>query len=247
MHTPQWNPEHYQARHSYVWQYGEVLIDLLAPQPHESILDLGCGTGQLTARIAATGAAVTGIDRSPEMIAEAKHNFPDISFLVADATAFELDKPNDAVFSNAVLHWVKDAGAAAACIFRALKPGGRFVAELGGHGNTRAVLEAVREVAGPIELPWYYPSVGEYTAVLERQGFEVRLATLFDRPTRAEGEDGLQDWLVMFGGALFAGMTEDRQREARSAVADRLRPRMYRDGGWTIDYRRLRVVAIKLA
>jgi len=238
--TNQWDAEHYQARHSYVWQYGEGLIDLLAPQPHEKILDLGCGTGQLTARIAASGASVLGIDRSPEMIAQAKQNFPDIPFRVADATTFELDQPVDAVFSNAVLHWVKDADAAAARVFAALKPSGRFVVELGGHGNTRTLLAAIREVAGAVELPWYYPSVAEYAGVLEREGFEVRFATLFDRPTRAEGEDGLEDWLAMFAGS-FLGST------ARREVVERLRHSMYFEGGWTIDYRRLRVVAVRPA
>jgi hypothetical protein len=93
--------------------------------------------------------------------------------------------------------------------------------------------------------PWFYPSVGEYSALLERQGFEVRFATLFDRPTTVEGENGLDDWLVMFGGKLFAGISEDRQREIRREVADRLRPVMYRDGNWIVDYRRLRVAAVR--
>src|SRR4051812_6913776 len=125
------DPRHYQARHSYVWKYGEELIGLLAPQRGEQILDLGCGTGQLTALL---GSSVIGIDHSAGMIAEARRNFPNIRFEVADATNFTVDQPVDAVFSNAVLHWVRDPSAAAACIFRALKPGGRFVAEFGGKG-----------------------------------------------------------------------------------------------------------------
>lgn len=253
-----WDAQGYQARHSYVFKHGEGLVELLDPKPGERILDLGCGSGQLTAKIAEAGAQVIGLDLSPDMIAQARANYPHIElaigtairrgkieFRIGDATSFELSEPVDAVFSNAVLHWVKDAARAIACVYRALKPGGRFVMEMGGKGNTRTLLATVREVAGQLASPWFYPSVGEYSALLERQGFEVRFATLFDRPTTVEGENGLDDWLVMFGGKLFAGISEERQREIRRAVADRLRPAMYRDGNWIVDYRRLRVVAVR--
>jgi trans-aconitate methyltransferase len=240
-----WDAQSYQTRHSYVFKHGEGLVELLDPKAGERILDLGCGSGQLTAKIAEAGAHVIGIDLSPDMIAQARVNYPHIEFNVGDATTFELSEPADAVFSNAVLHWVKDAEAAIACVGRALKPGGRFVMEMGGKGNTRTLLAAVKEVAGELTNPWFYPSVGEYSALLERQGFEVRFATLFDRPTTVEGENGLDDWLSMFGGKLFAGISEDRQREIRREVSDRLRPVMYRDGNWIVDYRRLRAVAVR--
>jgi len=261
-----------------VFKHGEGLVELLDPKPGERILDLGCGSGQLTAKIAEAGARVIGIDLSPDMIAQARANYPEdrtairqgkVEFAIGDATSFELAEPVDAVFSNAVLHWVKDAAAAIACVWRALKPGGRFVMEMGGRGNTRTLLAAVSEVVashrlkpvppeiashrlkpvppaeGVLQSPWFYPSVGEYSALLERQGFEVRFATLFDRPTTVEGENGLDDWLSMFGGKLFAGISEERQREIRREVSDRLRPVMYRDGNWIVDYRRLRVVAVR--
>jgi trans-aconitate methyltransferase len=231
-----WDAERYQARHSYVFAYGEELIERLQPRAGEKILDLGCGSGQLTAKIAQT-AKVIGMDRSPEMIAEARRNFPNIEFQVGDATNFVLDSQMDAVFSNAVLHWVKDADGAARSIARALRNGGRLVVELGGKGNIQTVIDGVREVAGPVETPWYYPSIGEYASVLERHGFEIAFTTLFDRPTRVEGEDGLEDWLAMFAGAMVP--TAEMRRE----VAERLRPKIFRDGGWTIDYRRLRVIA----
>jgi trans-aconitate methyltransferase len=240
-----WDAQSYQTRHSYVFKHGEGLVELLDPKPGERILDLGCGSGQLTAKIAEAGARVIGIDLSPDMIAQARANYPEVEFAIGDATSFELAEPVDAVFSNAVLHWVKEAAGAIACVRRALKPGGRFVLEMGGKGNTRTLLAAVQEVAGELASPWFYPSVGEYSALLERQGFEVRFATLFDRPTTVEGENGLEDWLSMFGGKLFAGISEDRQREIRKAVSDRLRPVMYRDGNWIVDYRRLRAVVVR--
>jgi len=241
-----WDAQRYQTAHSYVFRHGEGLVEMLAPQPGERIVDLGCGSGQLTARIAETGAQVIGLDRSPEMIAQAQANFPALDFRVADAAAFTVDPPVEAVFSNAALHWVKDARAAIACVWQALKPGGRFVLEMGGHGNTGRLLDVVREVAGPVESPWYFPTVGEYAALLEAQGFEIRFATLFDRPTEVDGENGLEDWLVMFGGALFAGFSEPRAQELRRAVADRMRDTNYHEGHWTLDYRRLRVQAEKL-
>jgi len=241
-----WDPAGYQSRHSYVWEHGESLIELLAPQPGERILDVGCGSGQLTARIAATGAVVIGLDRSAEMLAEARKNFPSVEFRLADAANFEIEEPVDAVFSNAALHWMKDAAGVAASIARALKPGGRFVAELGGKGNIAAVVEAAQHVTGKTDTPWYYPAVGEYASLLEQHGFEVRLATLFDRPTRVEGEDGMEHWLTTFGDVLLSGMDDAGRREARRAIAAKLRPKMYRDGGWIIDYRRLRVRAVLL-
>jgi len=232
-----WDAERYQSRHSYVFAYGKDLIGLLDPKSRERILDLGCGSGQLTAKIAESGADVTGLDRSEEMSAEARRNFPSLKFEIADAAKFTVGVPFDAVFSNAALHWVNDADSAAESVARALRSGGRFVLEMGGKGNTQSVMDAVREVAGQVEAPWYFPSVGEYTSLLERHGFEIVFATIFDRPTRVEGEDGLEDWLSMFAGSILDSA------EARREVANRLRSKMFRDGAWIVDYRRLRVIA----
>jgi trans-aconitate 2-methyltransferase len=235
-----WDAKKYQQRHSYVFQYGQAVLDLLAPQKGERILDLGCGSGQLTAAIAEAGAVVIGLDASPEMLAEARANYPAIEFRLGDAANFNIESPVDAVFSNAVLHWVKNAAGAAECIARALKPGGRFVAEFGGRGNNQSILDAIRELLGPVETPWYYPSIGEYASVLEQRGLETRQAWLIDRPTPVEGEDGLEDWLAVFGRDLM-GEAE------RKMIAQKLRPTHYKDGVWTIDYRRLRIVARKTA
>ncbi|HEY2014909.1 MAG TPA: methyltransferase domain-containing protein [Bryobacteraceae bacterium] len=250
MMTRQWNPSLYQSSHSFVWEYGRDLINLLEPQPGERILDIGCGTGQLTAAIAHAGAQVVGLDSSAAMIGQASGNFPDLTFEVQDIAGMRFASPFDAVFSNAALHWVLRADEAAASIAAALVPGGRFVAELGGHGNNRAVLHAVRMAleskfgAAPEHLnPWFFPSVGEYATILERHGLEVTFATLFDRPTPLEGGDrGLANWLAMFGSPLTphfedAGFVDLVQKFAA--------PRLLRDGVWSIDYRRLRIVARK--
>ncbi|HTB10506.1 MAG TPA: methyltransferase domain-containing protein [Bryobacteraceae bacterium] len=232
-----WDAARYQSRHSYVFAHGESLIDLLEPLAGERILDLGCGSGQLTAKIAESGAEVIGLDRSEEMIAEARRNYPSLKFEVADAADFRVERPVDAVFSNAALHWVKNADGVAQSVASALRRPGRFVLEMGGKGNVQSIIDVLHEVAGVVETPWYFPSVGEYTSLLERHGFEISFAALFDRPTRVEGEDGLEDWLRMFAGSM-AG-SQEVQRE----IANRLRPKMFREGAWIIDYRRLQVVA----
>ncbi|NDJ22447.1 methyltransferase domain-containing protein [Nostoc sp. B(2019)] len=249
-----WNTALYEDKHSFVWQYGEDLLQLLNPQPGELILDLGCGTGQLTEKIAQAGAEVRGIDHSPAMIEKAKQNYPHLRFDVADASNFHVDQPLDAVFSNAVLHWVKEADKAIASIHQALKPGGRFVAEFGGKGNVQAIanalytaLEAIGIPKAQVVNPWYFPSVGEYATRLEQQGFDVIYATLLARPTPlAEGEAGIANWIQMFATTLLAGLSAEQQMHIIHVVEQYLKPTMYQQGTWTADYRRIRIVAIKV-
>jgi trans-aconitate methyltransferase len=243
-----WDAARYQDRHSFVWRYGASLLQLLEPQRGERILDLGCGTGQLTSEIAQCGAHVSGLDYSADMLADARKNFPELAFILGDAANFNFPEPFDAVFSNAVLHWVKDAEGAVASIARALRPGGRFVAEFGGKGNIASVQAALRAVLGPgadEQSPWYYPSIGEYAPILERHGLEVRNASLFDRPTPLEGEDGMDHWLRMFTQTYLRQLAPDRASAIVGQLVEALRPALYRDGIWTVDYRRVRLVAIR--
>jgi SAM-dependent methyltransferase len=229
-----WDVERYEARHGYVWNFGRGVIDWLAPQAGEAILDLGCGSGQLTSEIAAAGATVIGIDSAPSMVAQSRINFPNLTFQLADATALRFDNQFDAVFSNAVLHWVRPPEAAAQGVAKALKPGGRFVCEFGGKGNVASILR----VAGAHTPDWFYPSIAEYASILEANGLEVREAMLFDRPTPLEGADGMEDWLKMFVKTL----TGDALKQAVEA----LRPTQWNGERWTVDYRRIRVKAVKL-
>lgn len=239
-----WDAGLYESDHAFVWKYGAALIPLLDPKPGERILDLGCGTGQLTAEIAEAGAETLGIDSSPDMIGQARQNYPKLKFQLADARTFAVDEPFDAVFSNAALHWIPDARPVAQSIHRALKPGGRLVAEFGGKGNTAQVMSALEEVGAHDPLStFYYPSVGEYATLLESEGFEVRFATLFNRPTELEDPvRGLELWLRMFLKKALAGLPDT----VFPQIEERLRPSLFHDGKWHIDYRRLRVVAIKL-
>jgi trans-aconitate methyltransferase len=241
-----WDAARYQDKHSFVWRYGANLLELLNPQPGERILDLGCGTGQLTAEIDRAGAQVVGLDSSPDMLADARKNFPGITFVLADAATFDFPQPFDAVFSNAVLHWVKDAAGAVSSIARALRPGGRFVAEFGGRGNIASVQAALRSVLGPMadeQSPWYYPSIGEYAPVIERHSLEVQNASLFDRPTQLDGENGMEHWLRMFMQTYLRQFSPQRADDVVHQLVEQLRPALYRDGVWSVDYRRLRIVA----
>ncbi|MEH2001671.1 MAG: methyltransferase domain-containing protein [Nostoc sp.] len=248
-----WDAALYEDKHAFVWQYGEDLLKFLNPQPGESILDLGCGTGQLTEKIAQAGADVWGIDSAPAMIEKARENYPDIRFDVANAANFQVDKPLDAVFSNAVLHWVKEADSAIASIHQSLKPGGRFVAEFGGKGNIKAIATALESALEAFNIPaqalnpWYFPSIAEYASLLEQQGFDVIYAMLFARPTPlADGEAGMANWIGMFASTFLAGLSSEQQIQVIRVIEEYLKPTLYRQGTWIADYRRIRIVAIKL-
>jgi trans-aconitate methyltransferase len=251
-----WSPEHYQRGFSFVWRHGEELISLLAPQPGERILDLGCGTGQLTAEIAKSGAQAVGIDSSPEMVQQARSNYPLLRFELAEATRFRSAEPFDAVFSNAALHWINDAGGATSTIAQALKPGGRFVAEFGGKGNVRSLVHALAvlhdEVTGGDPRasgnPWYFPSLAEYATRLAASGLEVTYGILFDRPTVLEGgAGGLRDWVEMFLKGALQTMAVDDRLHFIERLEQQLAPVLFRDGRWVMDYRRLRVIALRVA
>ncbi|WP_436929812.1 class I SAM-dependent methyltransferase [Halosimplex halobium] len=253
----EWDPDAYDRDTGFVHEHGGSVVELLDPAPGERVLDLGCGTGHLTAdiadRVGESGEAV-GVDAAAEMVERARETYPDLRFEAADAREYAPDESFDAVFSNAALHWIPrgDQPTVAERMADLLEPGGRFVAELGGAGNVAAVVDAtlaeLRERGHEVDHPWYFPTVGEHAAVLEAAGFEVRLARLFDRPTElAGGREGLTDWLDVFGDSLFAGLDDDERNAVVSAVEDRLRPELFdADAGvWTADYRRLRFVAVR--
>jgi trans-aconitate methyltransferase len=249
----EWDAKLYNAKHDFVWKYGSDVVSLLDPRAGERILDLGCGTGHLTAQIAESGAQVTGVDRSAEMVGAARSAYPNLKFEISDARKLPFRDEFDAVFSNATLHWIHEPELVLQGVWRAIRPGGRFVAELGGKGNIRAMQDAFDRAleelgvakAGEVH-PWYYPSVSEYSTLAERNGFEVRLITLFDRPTGlADGAAGMRNWIVMFGTDYLARAGEARREEFLGRVEDMLRPKLFRDGQWWADYRRLRLVAYK--
>ncbi len=247
-----WDVNLYEQKHAFVYEYGKGLISLLQPQPGELILDLGCGTGHLTHIIAESGARVIGIDSSASMIASAQSTYPQLEFQVADARDFSFASPFDAIFSNATLHWNPEADQVVRCIVASLKPGGRFVAEFGGKGNvetiTTAVQQSMREVLHEeVDFGWYFPTIGEYASLLEKNGLEVSSALLFDRPTPLEdGEMGLRNWIQMFGERVLRDLSDDVKQQVLARTEEMTRDRLHKNGQWTADYRRLRIVAYKV-
>jgi trans-aconitate methyltransferase len=249
----QWNAALYESKHGFVSHLGTNLISLLSPHPNERVLDLGCGTGHLTQQIAEYGADVIGVDSSPSMLDLARKNYSNLRFELGDATQLKYASYFDAVFSNAVLHWVTDQERATASIAEVLKTGGRFVAEFGGKGNVKtiatAIYNALESASYPFDKPspWFYPSIGEYASLLERFGLEVTFATMFDRPTSLEeGDRGLQNWLQMFAQPFFEALPPEKVPEVVAHVEDQLRPHLYQEEVWYADYRRIRVVAVKV-
>jgi trans-aconitate methyltransferase len=245
-----WNADLYDDKHSFVWKLASSVMELLAPQPRERILDIGCGTGQLSAEIAESGAKVVGLDSSPAMIAEARRLYPQVEFVEQDAHDFDLSVRFDAVFSNAALHWISDPPRVIGCVARALNPGGRLVVEFGGDGNVVHLVHAIENAFDAVigssrTHPWYFPSIAEFAGVLQTHNIEVTQAALIDRPTPLEGEHGLRNWVRMFGGHWLAQIPAEKQEAFLIQVEAIARDTLYRNGSWFADYRRIRVVGQK--
>jgi len=248
-----WNVKLYNDKHNFVFQYGEDLVKLLKPKEGELILDLGCGAGQLTNEIYESGAKVIGIDSSGSMIASAKEKYKEIEFYKKDASDFQFEKPFDAIFSNAVLHWVLESKKAVVCMRNNLKKRGRLVLEFGGKGNVKIILDAVRK--NLIEMGysekarinnWYFPSISEYTTLLETNGFEVEFAKLYERPTElTDHENGIKEWLTMFGTAFMEGLSNEEIDHIVEKIQQDVKERCFFNGKWYADYMRIQILATK--
>lgn len=249
----QWDAEKYSADFSFVHRYGNTVMELLTAPEGASVLDLGCGNGALTAALRERGYAARGLDGSTSHLEIARRDHPGIEFLQADATDFSLPEPVDAVFSNAVLHWIdRDLQPKLLrCVHDALKPGGEFVFECGGFGNNRRIHAAMDRAFADrgfrYSMPFCFPTIGEYAALLECAGFRVEYAILFERPTPLKGESGMRDWIDMFLRTPFSVIADPAvQAEIKAAAVEQLRRELYADGQWLADYVRLRMRAVRL-
>ena len=251
-HAQEWNSTRYAENARFVSDLGQPVLKLLNPQPGERILDLGCGDGALTAKIAACCAQVVGVDSSPDMISAAKRR--GLNVQIADACYLPFNSQFDAVFSNAALHWMKeDPDAVIRGVHRSLKAGGRFAAEMGGFGNVAAITVALCATLqdygadDPVSfLPWYFPTAEEYSERLSIGGFQVDYIELIPRPTPLP--TGMYGWLETFAIPFTKNIPEDQRGKFLEEVCERLR-RVLCDakGNWFADYVRLRFLARKSA
>lgn len=238
-----WSPSEYSAHGRFVTELGANILEWLDPEPGEAILDIGCGDGVLTEEIMRRGAHVHGVDASTEMVEAAQKR--GVPAEVMDATLMTFQRRFDAVFSNAALHWVHDQPALLRGVASALKPGGRFVAEMGGHGNIAAIRTALHATLAHHGLAHltvadnYFPTVEEYRRLLETHGFTVDAMELVARPTPLPS--GMRAWLSMFRRGIFDAVPEELRDTILNETLEHLEPALRdKDGNWTADYIRLR-------
>lgn len=242
----QWNAERYDAQARFVSDLGAPVLELLDPQPGERILDLGCGDGALTERLVARGATVLAVDASAAMVEAARARGLDAR--VVDGRELPFAAMFDAVFSNAALHWMLEAERVIAGVRRALVPGGRFVAEMGGEGNVATLHGALERALSERGLPpprdTFFPSAHQYSALLEAGGFQVSSIERIPRPTPLPG--GIADWIETFAQGFLAPVAPEERPALLRQVTEELRPTLCgADGRWQADYVRLRFRAVR--
>ena len=262
-----WTHSAYNASASFVPKLTSEIVQWLDAQPHEAILDLGCGDGVLTAQIASACARVDGLDSSSNLIESARSTYgtaSNIGWYVVDCRYLEKSpeirgKQYNKVFSNAALHWILRDPSTRTCVLRdaykALKPGGEFVFEMGGAGNCAdvhtALLAALVHQGVSIEqarkvCPWYFPSEQLMKHMLEEVGFKVEKSKLRYRPTELTG--GLEAWVRLMGAQFLEVLPTDEKKEAVvSEVCNVLKTVLTHeeDGSMWLGYVRLRVAARK--
>jgi trans-aconitate methyltransferase len=244
----QWDADLYAANTRFVSDLGMPVVELLNPQPDERILDLGCGDGALTAKLVPLCESVVGIDPSENFIVASRELGLDARLM--DARSLEFDQEFDAVFTNAVLHWIPQASLVAEGVFRSLKPGGRFVGEFGGFGNIAAIMTAIvgvlraRGIEPEPHLGWFYPTPDEYSSVLSDAGFVIDSMELIPRPTPLP--TGMSGWLQTMRGSYLREKLGDQAEGAQAEIVENLRFALCdQSGNWSADYVRLRFKATK--
>jgi SAM-dependent methyltransferase len=246
--TQTWDPQQYAQNARFVSELGGPVLELLNPQPGERILDLGCGDGVLTAKLVALGCRVVGVDGSAAQVEAAKRL--GLEAYVMDGERLTFDGEFDAVFSNAALHWMRNPDNVIDGVRRALRTGGRFVAEMGGYGCVQKIRSALiaglvrHGIDGSAADPWYFPNVEEYSTRLTGAGFSVDFIALIPRPTPLPGD--VAAWLETFAQNFATRLPETERAAYIAEVQEGLRPELCDGNGkWTADYIRLRFAATK--
>ena len=240
-----WNAQDYAENAGFVPALGNAVLELLAPQPGEAILDLGCGDGVLTERLAAAGAQILGLDCEGAMLDAARARGLDV--IEGDGQTLAFEARFDAVFSNAAVHWMRDQKAVAEGVYRALKPGGRYVGECGGFMNIAAIRTAIRAVllnhgfAPDSGGGQYYQTAEAFAALSSAAGFTAIEARIIPRQTPLP--TGIRGWLKTFRAGFLdeAGVPEAARETVISEIESLLKPALCdSEGKWTADYVRLR-------
>lgn len=222
------------------------LLELLNARPGERILDVGCGEGTLARALVERGVHVIGVDSSSEMVSAAREL--GVEAYVMDGQQLSFREEFDAVYSNAALHWMRNAEAVIGGVYAALVPGGRFVAEFGGEGNISGIIAAIRESLRELDAeyafsnPWFFPSQSEYHRLLAGKGFIVDSIAQIPRPTPLK--HGLRGWLSVFVRQVIDSLPPDAVEPFFSRCETHARPHLWNaEQGWFADYVRLRCIA----
>ncbi len=244
-----WNAINYEKQHDFVFKYGQGLLSLV-PQNAKKVLDVGCGTGDLTDKLRKRGYKVLGIDQSKNMICEAQKRYPNTKFKIKDILTMATDKKFDVVFSNAVFHWINNQQMLLNQIHNLLNPGGYLICEFGGHNNVQTICEEfgqeLQEIGYSYQNPFFFPTVHEYKSQLVNHGFKVIHIRDFDRPTPLQGGiNGLYNWIRQFFQEDLSHLNQQQQKQVLNKMAVRLKEKLWRDDHWEADYRRLRLVCQK--
>lgn len=245
--TNEWNAKKYNKHADFVSLLATPVVELLNPKKDERILDLGCGDGILAVSIEKLGAKVIAVDLSEDMVKKTKEK--GIEAYVMSATDLSFENKFEAVFSNAVLHWVKEPKIALEKIYNSLKNEGRFIAEFGGYGNSKHLTDAMQKVFdkypeyGKFNNPWYFPKEEDYRQLLKNEGFEVQNIKIIPRATKI---DDISNWLNIFANGIVSHLSKEQQTHFNGEVREILKPIIYSEkDGWVADYVRLRLKAVK--
>lgn len=245
-----WDSELYNQKHAFVAEYGKELLSYVPDNMEQAILDVGCGTGTLTARLAKLGARVVGIDNSKEMITQAENILPEVEFYVCDVLKMPFAEEFDVVFSNAVFHWIKDHDALLKAIYEVMKKNGKLICELVANQNIAKIESAFAMACAEAGMDYHsefnFPDVKTFSGLLKKNGFKIELIYDFDRPTLlSDGKLGLRNWMRQFFASYLKTLSSEAWENIVRRVEDLTRCELWKGCEWCADYRRLRVVAYK--
>ena len=243
-----WNAVLYDKKHDFVSEYGKGLLEFVPENKNQSILDLGCGTGTLTAQLSNFAGTIIGVDSSASMIAKAKKQYSNMQFVVCDALALPFEKQFDVVFSNAVFHWIADHDTLLKQVHKVLKPNGLLVCEFGANGNIATIENAFMNACQDFEYKYTpkfnFPTVDDFSDLLKKNNFMIDELYDYNRPTPLkDNERGLANWMKQFFASDLELMSKKMQDEIIKKVEDLTKKHLYNGDEWIADYRRLRAIA----